>query len=540
MARRVRRAVERAKVERRKDAVRRERRVRAVVVEHGARVPFRVADTGEVLRHLVRLYPGPLAGLNEIVTNSADAYRESRIEGGRIFVRVRRRRHFEVAVEDFSRGLTRQDLAELPQKVAASHKREIDDPTVVGSKGIGLFGALAVGAAAEIASRHADSKDTWVLRLSYDRLDEGAALELATGGLAMPGTRVVVREIPEMARKVLTPQRIAAYLREQKRQALRSGLYRIFVIDEDAATQTEVLPAVFRGEPLGVHEIPTPHGTVTFDLYVHPTAGERHVEIIGRGGNRLLDDLATVDTFRNDVWSSGQVEGTITYAHLEATTGRAGIFQDRRSYPQFVHAVRRYEQDVRAALERLRDEAAQRLSGKLNDALRRLYQQVIDEIRPESSLAVRTPVSDARGDEQVGAAVDERVLGAAHLADAEGGENGGNGAAAAIDRALGGRARGRWRSYPSWLLDRDAAPDAPRSRFAESDGAIHLNAQHPDYAAAKSAQLGGDARPMLVYQMGLLWKEFLLATDPYATAARQTDELAGLVSRSQKYLPARL
>ena len=45
---------------------------------------------------------------------------------------------------------------------------------------------------------------------------------------------------------------------------------------------------------------------------------------------------------------------------------------------------------------------------------------------------------------------------------------------------------------------------------------------------------------MLVYQMGLLWKEFLLATDPYASAARQTDELAGLVSRSQKYLPARL
>src|SRR6266508_4845512 len=150
MARRLRRTVERAKTERGKDEARRERRVRRAVAEHGARVPYRVADTGEVLRHLVRLYPGPLAGLNEIVTNSADAYREARIEGGRIFVRVRRRPRFEVVVEDYSRGLTRPELAELPQKVAASHKRERQDATVVGSKGIGLFGALAVGAVAEI------------------------------------------------------------------------------------------------------------------------------------------------------------------------------------------------------------------------------------------------------------------------------------------------------------------------------------------------------------------------------------------------------
>ncbi len=540
MARRLRRTVERAKTERGKDEARRERRVRRAVAEHGARVPYRVADTGEVLRHLVRLYPGPLAGLNEIVTNSADAYREARIEGGRIFVRVRRRPRFEVVVEDYSRGLTRPELAELPQKVAASHKRELQDATVVGSKGIGLFGALAVGAVAEIASRHAGAADTWVLHLSYERLDEGAALELARAGLSVAGTRVAVRDVPETARKVLTPQRIAAYLREQKREALRAGLYRIFVIDEDAKSQAEVLPAVFRGEPLGVHDVATPQGTVTFDLYVHSAPGDRRVEIIGRGGNRLQDDLASIDTFKNEVWSSGQVEGTITYPHLEPTTGRTGIFQDRRHYPQFVHAVRRYEPDVRAALERLRDEAAQRLSGKLNEALRRVYQQVIEELRPEATLPARAAVTDPTGDELAGAAVEERVLAHPRRAMDGDGASGGEGAADAIDRALAGRARGRWRSYPSWSLDHDAAPDAPRSRFAEGDGVIYLNAQHADYISAKSAQQGGDARPMLVYQMALLWKEYLLATDPYASAARQGDDLAGLVSRSQKYLPARL
>jgi uncharacterized protein (DUF433 family) len=540
MARRLRRTTERAKVERRKEQVRRERRVRNEVAERGARVPFRVADTGEVLRHLVRLYPGPLAGLNEIVTNSADAYREPGIEGGRIFVRVRRRPRFEVVVEDFSRGMTRQELADLPQRVAASHKRELDDPTVVGSKGIGLFGALAVGTVAEIASRRSGSADTWLLHLSYEQLDDGAALEMAGHGLELPGTRVAVREIAETARKVLTPQRIVAYLREQKREALRAGLYRIFVIDEDGKQQHEVLPAVFRGEPLGVHEVATPQGTVTFDLYVHSTAGERRVEVIGRGGNRLLDDLASIDTFRNEVWSSGQVEGTITYPHLEPTTGRTGIFQDRKHYPQFVHAVRRYESDVRAAIERMRDEAAQRLSGKLNEALRRIYQRVIEELRPEAVLPARTAVTDPKGDELVGATVDELVP-ASHCLRSDGnGDPGGEGATAAIDSTLAGRTRGRWRSYPSWYLDREMPPDAPRSRFNEAEGAIHLNAQHPDYLAAKSAQARSDPRPMLVYQMGLLWKEYLLATDPYATAARQTDDLAGLVSRSQKYLPARL
>lgn len=77
---------------------------------------------------------------------------------------------------------------------------------------------------------------------------------------------------------------------------------------------------------------------------------------------------------------------------------------------------------------------------------------------------------------------------------------------------------------------------APRSRSAEAEGAIYLNAQHPDHLAAKSAQARGDPRPMLVYQMGC-GRSDLLATDPYATAARQADDLAGLVSRSQKWQP---
>src|SRR2546422_11408952 len=140
----------------------------------------------------------------------------------------------------------------------------------------------------------------------------------------MVGTRVVVREIPEMARKVLTPQRIVAYPREQKREALRSGLYRIFVIDEDANKSTEVLPAVFRGESLGIHETSTAHGTVSFDLYVHSAPGERHVEVIGRGGNRLVDALGGCGPIPNDPWSSGTVAGTRHDPALCAIDGAPG------------------------------------------------------------------------------------------------------------------------------------------------------------------------------------------------------------------------
>lgn len=362
-----------------------------------------------------------------------------------------------------------------------------------------------------------------------------------TRGLALPGTRITVRDVTETARKVLTPQKMAAYLREQKREALRAGLYRLFVVDEEQKEQTEVLPAVFRGVPLGIHEARTPHGTVTFDLYAHATPGERRVEVIGRGGNRLLEDLASIETFRNDVWASGQIEGTITDAYLEPTTGRTGVFQDRKHYPPFVHAVRTYEPDVRAALERLKDEVAQRLSGKLNEALRRVYQRVLEELRPEMTLPVKAAVADAKGEELAGGAeMGEHVPGPVRVAAEGAPAGGGGGAAAAIDRALPGRARGRWRSYPTWYLDHAMPPDGPRSRFADAEGAIYLNAQHPDYLAAKAARERGDARPLLVFQMGLLWKEYLLATDPYATAARQTDELAGLVSRSQKHLPTRL
>lgn len=543
MGRKLSRRVAAARAERLRAERQRERRVRADAAAGATfRVPFRVADLGEVLRHLVRLYAGPLGGLNEVVTNSADAYREAKVEGGKIFVRVRKRPRFEVAVEDFSNGMTRQELAELPQKVAYSHKRELDDPTIVGSKGIGLFGALAVGTSAEILSRHVSSPDTWGLHLAYERLDEGAEIELARrGGLAMPGTHVLIRDVPETARKVLTPQRLARYLAEQKREALRAGLFHIYVIDEERNEQVEVRPAVFRGAPLGIHEVRTAHGSVVFDLFVNATPGERRVEVIGRGGNRILPDLSQIETFKNDVWASGRVEGTVTYPYLEPTTGRSGVFQDSRFYPAFVAAVRKYEPDVRAALERQRDEAGERLSGKINEALRRVYQQVLAELAPEVVPPMRTPVAAGRGAEFAAVAAPElgAVPGPLRRAAGEGGAGGGDGHASPLDATRPGRARGRWRSYPAWYPDPAMPPDGPRSRFDEASGAIYLNTQHSDYLAAKAERDRGDARPLLVFQMGLLWKEYLLAVDPFADAARHMDDLVGLVTRSQKYLPPR-
>jgi len=541
MAKRLARRVERGIAVRRADGRQRERRVRDAARDGPTRVPFRVANLGEILRHLVRLYPGPLAGLNEIVTNSADAYREARSDGGTIFVRLRRKPRFELLVEDFSQGMPRSDLAELPQNVASSHKRELDDPTVVGSKGIGVFGALALGARADITSRHASARDTWRLHLAYDHLDQGAELELVEkGGLALPGTRVVVHDIPATTQRVLTVPRIVRYLAEQKREALRAALYRVVVIDEDKKEQTEVRPVVFRGEPLGLHEVRTPQGTITFDLFVHPAPADSRVEVVGRGGNRILADLASLEPFRTGAWASGQVEGTVTYLRLEPTTGRNGIFQDRTYYPQLVHAVRSYEVDVRAALARQRDEAARKLAGKINEALRRIYKQVVAELPPDVAFAARTPVAHPKGEELEGAAESEAVPGVGQLNEDGEGRPGGEGSSTAIDRAQPGRARARWRSYPTWYPDPTMSPDAPRSRFVEAAGAIYLNTQHPDYLVAKAERNRDDARPLLLYQLGLLWKEYLLATDPFADAARQTDDLVGLITRSQRYLPSRI
>ena len=541
MAKRLARRAERGVAVRRTDERQRERRVRDAARDGPTRVPFRVGNLGEILRHLVRLYPGPLAGLNEIVTNSADAYREARGDAGTIFVRLRRKPHFELAVEDFSKGMPRSDLAELPQNVASSHKRELDDPTVVGSKGIGLFGALALGARADITSRHASSRDTWRLHLAYDRLDLGAELELVEkGGLALPGTRVVVRDIPATTQRVLTVPRIVRYLAEQKREALRAALYRVVVIDEDKKEQTEVRPVVFRGEPLGIHEVRTPQGTISFDLFVHPTPGDRHVEVVGRGGNRILADLASLETFRADVWASGRVEGTVTYLRLEPTTGRSGIFHDRTHFPQLVHAVRSYETDVRAALARQRDEATRKLAGKINQALRKIYQQVVAELPPDVPFGAKTPVAHPQGEELEGTAATEAVPGPEPRNEDGNGRAGGEGSSPAIDRAQPGRARARWRSYPTWYPDPTMPPDAPRSRFAEAAGAIYLNTQHSDYLAARAERDRDEARPLLLYQLGLLWKEYLLATDPFAEAARQTDDLVGLITRSQRYLPSRI
>ena len=435
-------------------------------------------------------YQDPKDALNEFLSNAADEYAEAGLAGERIRVVLRRKgKQPVVAVDDVGRGMGPDRLRQVARNLFESSK--VGDERTLGEKAIGLLAFQQLGGRCDIVSRAHDSDETWTLR-------------------------------------------------RRRGAALARGDYSIEV--SEGRTTELVTPEEPDGIRLAIPAQPTLWGRIDFALYVAAEADRRRrVAVVGRAGTTVLDDLAELEEFDRDPWTSGQMSGQIVFAALQQTAGRRAVLRDRDAFPVFHDAVRSIEPAVARTLERVRQEVDEQTADRLSDAVRRVFDRVLKELADLEN-PMRTPVGDHDGGEG--------------LLAPDGSERSGHDSGPSDDRPSaepsiddlaprppaappsadprdGARTDGtRFRHLPSIAVDPE--PGHTRSRFDAESGTVLYNDRHADYLLVKD-----DEAVLLDYLSTLVAKEYVVFNNPRSTSDDLAEEMVRMLVRIRRHLQRR-
>lgn len=503
------------------------------------RVRLRIGNLAKAVLVSGQAYQDPKDALNEFVSNAADEYVESGRSGGRIQVVLRRKgKRPVIVVDDVGRGMTPDRLREVARNLFESAKA--GDDRTLGEKAIGLLAFQQLGARCEIVSRAEGSDATWVLRLERGKADATLTAERRRAR-QVPGTTVYLSEVDPEVLRVLTQRKVVDYLRRRRSAALARGDYTIEVVEgRSAELVTAEEP---EGARLAIAAHPTLWGRIEFGLYVAPNADRRRrVALVGRAGTAILDDLAELEEFDHDPWTSGQVSGQIVFEALQQTAGRRAVLRDRDAFPVFRDAVQSVEPTVARTVERVREEVDTEAADRAADAVRRIFGRVLKELadldNPMRTLVGEEPgeggvlvggvgatsVTPSSGAVQADPTLDE-LQPPPRAASDDAGDGVGLDGRASPDRAQS-------RHLPS--LAPDPEPGHARSRFEPATGVVLYNDRHPDYLLVK-----GDEAGHLDYLATLVAKEYVVYNNPRASSDDVAEEMVRMLVRVRRHLPKR-
>lgn len=537
---RVRQLVRRA--EGRAPAKRRGRRA-AGAPAGGERVRLRIGNLAKAVLVSGQAYQDPKDALNEFVSNAADEYAESGTVGGRIRVLLRRKGvRAVIAIDDHGRGMGPDRLRDVARNLFESSK--VGDDRTLGEKAIGLLAFQQLGARCDVVSRAAGSAETWTLRLH--RGDASAELvPERRRARETPGTTVFISELDGEVVRVLTQRKVVDYLRRRRGAAIAAGAYQIEVVE--GRTSELVTPDEPAGLPIPIPAHDTLWGKLEFAVFV---AGDRdrtrRVAVVGRAGTTIIDDLAELDEFDHEPWTSGQVSGRVAFEPLRQSAGRRAILRDDEVFPVFRDAVRAIEPAVTRACERVRKELDTATAERMSDALRQVFGRVLREladlenpmrtlIGDESADGDRTGVAEGDGAGDAPAAPEPGSPEARpdpSLDDFEQAPAAASDPPPAGGGAAGAASGSRHRRLPS--IAPDPEPGHHRSRFDADAGVVLYNDQHADFLLVKD-----DEPALFDYLATLVAKEYVVYNNPRAEADELAEELVRMLIRVRRHLPGR-
>jgi hypothetical protein len=509
------------------------RRRRTRSASEGERVRLRIGNLAKAVLVTGQAYQEPKDALNEFVSNAADDYAEAGVRGGRIRIMLRRKGvRSVIAVDDGGRGMSPERLREVARNLFESSKA--GDDRTLGEKAIGLLAFQQLGARCEIVSRADGSDETWTLRLH--RGDASAQLvRERRRARSVAGTTVFISQLDAEASRVLTQRKVVDYLRRRRGAAIAAGAYQLEVVE--GRTAELVTPDEPSGlpVPLALHD--TLWGKLEFALYVAGNVDRaRRVGVVGRAGTTIIDDLAELEEFDHEPWTSGQVSGRVSFEPLRQTAGRRAILRDDDIYPVFRDAVRSVEPVLVAAIERVRHEVDVATAERLSDALRQVFGRVLRELADLEN-PMRTLLGDGPGEGAIAAPPDGSPSdgsSASEPADAP-----------SLDELeprppqepppeAGGPAAAGWRQRHLPSVAPDPEPGHQRSRFDAAAGTVLYNEQHADFLLVK------DDEPVLFdYLATLVAKEYVVYNNPRAASDELGEELVRMLVRVRRHLPSR-
>ncbi len=343
----------------------------------GETVRLRIGNLAKAVLVTGQAYQDPKDALNEFVSNAADEYAQAERRGETIRVVLRRKgRHPIVAIDDRGRGMSPDRLREVARSLFESTKA--GDARTLGEKAIGMLAFQQLGSRCDVVSRAEDSTETWALR--FVRGSATATLERERRRARdEPGTTMYLSDLDPDVLRLLTHRKVVDYLRARRGPALARGDYVIEVVEGRVAEV--VTPEKPDGVRLDIAAKPTLWGRIDFGLYVAPPDGKhRRVAVVGRAGTTIVDDLAELDEFASQPWTSDQVSGQIVFEALQQSAGRRAILRDREAFPVFLDTIRSVEPSVNKAIERVTKEIDAQTADRLADTLRRVFGLVLKEL----------------------------------------------------------------------------------------------------------------------------------------------------------------
>jgi len=491
-------------------------------------------------------YQDPKDALNEFVSNSADEYALAGRRGERIRIVLRRKgRYPVVAVDDVGRGMTIDDLRHVARSLFDSAKS--GDDRTLGEKAIGLLAFQQLGGRCEIVSRPEGETRTHALRLERGRATATLEPDERRRARQVPGTTVYLSDLDPDVLRMLTPRKIADYLRRRRGPALARGDYTLEIVEGKRSEL--VTPEKPEGVRLAIPTQNTLWGRIEFALYVAPEAdAHRRVAVVGRAGTTIIEDLCELEELDAAPWSTDQVSGQVVFDALQQTSGRRAIVRDRDAFPVFLDAVHSVEPTVTSTLEQVARQVDEQVADRVSDQVRRLFGRVLRDLddvddpirtsvvsnRPTDGMLVPIPGDGPRPDGGEPPCDDDApsaLVPPPRLEDLVPPETLPVGISLEHPSIVR-RDRPRKRTLPT--VTSDPHPSDGRSRFDHEAGVVFYNERHPDYLLVKD-----DEALLLDYLATLVAKEYVLWNNPRAPGEELAEEMVRIVVRVRRHLPRR-
>jgi anti-sigma regulatory factor (Ser/Thr protein kinase) len=481
---------------------------------------LRIGDLDKAIYHLGNVYDDPRDALAEFVTNAIDADAEH------VIIRLNRRaRVATIEVQDDGSGMTSQELDRVANHLCDSVKA--DDERTVGEKGIGVLGYQEIAEKCELVSRAKGEQNTHVLRLRRGTSMYDIARAEKRHQLEIPGTTVRLVGIDKQRMRQFTLAKIEEHMKKKFRGHLASRRVTLTLVEGKEARHVQ--PDTYKGFPFYESEATTPYGRITFSLYINPNARSETVAVYHKG-NLVTPDIAQLDEFDGDPWTSGKVVGEISNDFCKVTTGRSGFVQDRYKWPSWVAAVKAIEQALAAEVERLAREASQEANRQMVKRIREAFLKALRDL--PSWGGINAPIAAEDGAPSNGKVKNDDEL-------SPNDPNGrGRGRRASQERppVLPGTDPVRSRSGIGFNLIEIPMEDKPdvHSDFDHNTVIIRVNTLHPDFARESETQARKES-----YLVRLISKEMTLYEYPDTSPDNLLEKALDLELAARRHLDLR-
>lgn len=337
---------------------------------------LRIGDSWNAITIIALSQNSPLKAIAEFVENSIDAKARHVT-----IVRGKERGRNYLRVIDDGDGIPRDENGIPDFKYVATHicdsvKRRLKDRGAMGIQGefgIGLLSFWTIGSALKLTCAGNDGH-TYEMHLSKG--EPGYTIGQRRILVPAPGVELEIAPLLPGVRQ-LSGEKIQWYLASELRDRIRSSGVRIKVLDRQSRKEFNVEPRQFTGRLL--HQLPSANcslGDVYLELYLAPPAPEHKVSLC-RSGTRVMEDIARLDFFNREPWTTTHIEGIVDAPFIRITPGtRDGVIQDD-TYEALCHALEPVEQELTRLIQEQRDAEEQRASKEVLKSVQKALREAL-------------------------------------------------------------------------------------------------------------------------------------------------------------------